>query len=378
MLACIKRSFKTSAELQSSNQGTASTMRAFIILALAATAMALPEAEQFYNQPSPIYVGQAYLPSYPKVISGPSNAGGVDPTGGIQNIPARRSRTGFGAGGGFGGGFSGFAASGGRDQPAYHNALANRKSTLPNTRLKRKSSVASDQILALAATAMARPEAGYSYSQPSSSYGAPSGGFPLAGGVGGISGIGGFGGGGVGGFGGGPSVGGGTGGIDGIQGISSFGGGGGGGGIASIGGGVGGGDGISGAFGGGGGGFGGGSLIQKHIYVHVPPPEAPEARPARPISGGYQAQKHYKIIFIKAPTPPTPTAPIIPVQQQDEQKTLIYVLVKKPEEAPEINLPTITPTQPSKPEVYFIKYKTQNQNYELMYWVYNLLIYAVF
>jgi len=206
---------------------------------------------------------------------------------------------------------------------------------------------------------MARPEAGYSYSQPSSSYGAPAGAFAIGGGVGGISGIGGFGGGG-GAFSG-AGIAGGTGGTEGILGVPSFVGGGGGGGVTSIGGGVGGADGISGAFGGGGGGggFGGGSLIQKHIYVHVPPPEAPEARPVRPISGGYQAQKHYKIIFIKAPTPPTPTAPVIPVQQQDEQKTLIYVLVKKPEEAPEINLPTITPTQPSKPEVYFIKYKTQ-------------------
>jgi len=206
---------------------------------------------------------------------------------------------------------------------------------------------------------MARPEAGYSYSQPSSSYGAPASAFAIGGGVGGISGIGGFGGGG-GAFSG-AGIAGGTGGTEGILGVPSFVGGGGGGGVTSIGGGVGGADGISGAFGGGGGGggFGGGSLIQKHIYVHVPPPEAPEARPVRPISGGYQAQKHYKIIFIKAPTPPTPTAPVIPVQQQDEQKTLIYVLVKKPEEAPEINLPTITPTQPSKPEVYFIKYKTQ-------------------
>lgn len=70
-------------------------------------------------------------------------------------------------------------------------------------------------------------------------------------------------------------------------------------------------------------------------------------------------QKHYKIVFIKAPTPPTPTAPVIPVQPQDEQKTLIYVLVKKPEEQPDIVIPTPAPTQPSKPEVYFIRYKTQ-------------------
>ncbi|KAF5291102.1 hypothetical protein FQR65_LT20493 [Abscondita terminalis] len=62
-----------------------------------------------------------------------------------------------------------------------------------------------------------------------------------------------------------------------------------------------------------GGGFGGGTTVQKHIYVHVPPPEPEEFRPQRPIPVG-QSQKHYKIIFIKAPSPPAPTAPIIPVQ----------------------------------------------------------------
>lgn len=70
-------------------------------------------------------------------------------------------------------------------------------------------------------------------------------------------------------------------------------------------------------------------------------------------------QKHYKIVFIKAPTPPAPTAPVIPVFPQNEEKTLVYVLVKKPDEQPEIIIPTPAPTQPSKPEVYFIKYKTQ-------------------
>jgi len=46
------------------------------------------------------------------------------------------------------------------------------------------------------------------------------------------------------------------------------------------------------------------------------------------------------------------------VQPQNEEKTLVYVLVKKPEEAPEITIPTPAPTQPAKPEVYFIRYKT--------------------
>ncbi|KAK0085138.1 hypothetical protein PV325_005725 [Microctonus aethiopoides] len=104
------------------------------------------------------------------------------------------------------------------------------------------------------------------------------------------------------------------------------------------------------------------SVIHKHVYVHVPPPEAPEYKPPKYLPPPAAPQKHYKIVFIKAPTPPTPTAPVLPpLPPQDEQKTLIYVLVKKPEEAPEVVLPTQAPTQPSKPEVYFIRYKTQKE-----------------
>ncbi|XP_066260647.1 uncharacterized protein [Euwallacea similis] len=100
--------------------------------------------------------------------------------------------------------------------------------------------------------------------------------------------------------------------------------------------------------------------VHKHVYVHVAPEEPQEIKPQRVIPTA-APQKHYKIIFIKAPNPPTPTAPIIPVQPQDEEKTLVYVLVKKPEEQPEIVVPTPAPTQPSKPEVYFIRYKTQKE-----------------
>uniref|UniRef100_A0A1B0DG32 DUF243 domain-containing protein n=1 Tax=Phlebotomus papatasi TaxID=29031 RepID=A0A1B0DG32_PHLPP len=73
-------------------------------------------------------------------------------------------------------------------------------------------------------------------------------------------------------------------------------------------------------------------------------------------------QKHYKIVFIKAPTAPTPTAPVLPALQQSEEKTLVYVLVKRPDEQPDVVVPTAAPTQPSKPEVYFIRYKTQKQD----------------
>lgn len=99
-------------------------------------------------------------------------------------------------------------------------------------------------------------------------------------------------------------------------------------------------------------------VIHKHVYVHVPPPEPTYYAPRRPAPPP-PPQKHYKIVFIKAPTPPPPTVPDIPIIPQNEQKTLIYVLVKKPDEQPEITIPTPAPTQPSKPEVYFIRYKTQ-------------------
>lgn len=101
-------------------------------------------------------------------------------------------------------------------------------------------------------------------------------------------------------------------------------------------------------------------VIHKHVYVHVPPPEPTYYAPKKPIAPPPPPQKHYKIVFIKAPTPPPPQVPDIPnIAPPPELKTLIYVLVKKPDEAPEITIPTPAPTQPSKPEVYFIRYKTQ-------------------
>lgn len=38
----------------------------------------------------------------------------------------------------------------------------------------------------------------------------------------------------------------------------------------------------------------------------------------------------------------------------------MYVLVKKPDDVADISLPAATPTAPSKPEVYFIRYKAKS------------------
>lgn len=102
-------------------------------------------------------------------------------------------------------------------------------------------------------------------------------------------------------------------------------------------------------------------IIQKHIYVHVPPPDPEFHAPPHRVISPPPPKKHYKIVFIKAPTYSPPTVPPLPEIQQNEEKTLIYVLHKNPQEAPPIVLPSVKPTQPSKPEVYFIRYKTQKE-----------------
>ncbi|XP_065356525.1 uncharacterized protein LOC135950924 [Calliphora vicina] len=104
--------------------------------------------------------------------------------------------------------------------------------------------------------------------------------------------------------------------------------------------------------------------IEKHIYVHIPPEDLEENNNEKVVNQHQQLtppKKHYKIIFIKAPSHPTPNYSQLVAAPQVEEKTLVYVLVKKPD------VPSIEQIQQiqqssyksSKPEVYFIKYKTR-------------------
>jgi hypothetical protein len=100
-------------------------------------------------------------------------------------------------------------------------------------------------------------------------------------------------------------------------------------------------------------------IIHKHVYIHIPPPEPEYVEiPNDPVQ--QPVQKHYRIIFIKAPTMAAPTAQVPAVQAVTEEKTIVYVLVKKPDNVREV-LPTPPTTLPSKPEVYFIRYKTEEK-----------------
>ncbi|XP_047524441.1 uncharacterized protein LOC125062504 [Pieris napi] len=92
--------------------------------------------------------------------------------------------------------------------------------------------------------------------------------------------------------------------------------------------------------------------IIKHIYFHVPQPDVEEnVRPIKP-----QAKKTYRIVFIKLPAQTlfnSRTQSIIK-PSTIEEKTLIYVLIKKPEEK-QIIVPKSHKL--SEHEVVFVKYK---------------------
>lgn len=70
------------------------------------------------------------------------------------------------------------------------------------------------------------------------------------------------------------------------------------------------------------------ATVTKNVYVHLPPEDQDEY-PAPQVIEPIPPQKHYKLIFIKAPEPPKPVAPIIPAQPQDEHKTLGEIEIVK-------------------------------------------------
>lgn len=106
--------------------------------------------------------------------------------------------------------------------------------------------------------------------------------------------------------------------------------------------------------------------VTKHIYVHVPPSDPldeikQKSKQQQYLSSLTKTRKHYKIIFIKAPTQEYPsTSEILANTPRNEEKTLVYVLVKKPDEPQIEEIQELQKNyEPSKPEVYFIKYKTR-------------------
>lgn len=96
-------------------------------------------------------------------------------------------------------------------------------------------------------------------------------------------------------------------------------------------------------------------IITKNFYFEAAPEEPEETQGPRFVPIG-RPQKNYKIIFIKTPSYGL-NSQVIPIVPPNEEKTIVYVLSKKPEFNQDIELPSIPVTEATKPEVFFIKYK---------------------
>lgn len=103
-------------------------------------------------------------------------------------------------------------------------------------------------------------------------------------------------------------------------------------------------------------------IITKSFYIHAAP-EEPEENTGPKFVPVARPQKNYKIIFIKAPAYGV-NSQIVPVAPQNEEKTIIYVLSKKPTINENIELPPVPTTEPTKPEVFFIKYKSDKEAHD--------------
>lgn len=102
--------------------------------------------------------------------------------------------------------------------------------------------------------------------------------------------------------------------------------------------------------------------VTKDIYVHVAPEDAEDQQYQQPALPPPPPRKHYRIVFIKAPSQNVNKAALRIQQAPTEEKTIIYVLTKKQDPLDlQAAIQDVQPKQPSKPEVYFIKYKTQEE-----------------
>lgn len=101
-----------------------------------------------------------------------------------------------------------------------------------------------------------------------------------------------------------------------------------------------------------------GPKVFRHISLFVAPDSNEDRQQVRTIRPQQNKDKHVQIIFIKAPSHSSAQQTEIQLSPQPEQKTLVYVLLKKPE-AGESNVKVLGPPptkKPPQPEVYFIKY----------------------
>ncbi|XP_017098109.2 secreted protein C [Drosophila bipectinata] len=98
-------------------------------------------------------------------------------------------------------------------------------------------------------------------------------------------------------------------------------------------------------------------LIHKQFFTVAAPEEHENLERTKHLVIG-RPQKNYRVVFIKAPSSSNANVKLSAEYAPKEEKTVIYVLSKKDNQLEVNDIATPAPTVPSKPEVFFIKYKT--------------------
>lgn len=101
--------------------------------------------------------------------------------------------------------------------------------------------------------------------------------------------------------------------------------------------------------------------VFKHVYAFAAP-EEPATRARISVQAPVSKRKHYKLVFIKAPSQQTIVDSDITLPAQEEEKTLIYLLSKDRKQVqPEIRIKQAEASKHAKPEVFFLKYKNEQE-----------------
>ncbi|XP_016923763.2 glycine, alanine and asparagine-rich protein [Drosophila suzukii] len=98
-------------------------------------------------------------------------------------------------------------------------------------------------------------------------------------------------------------------------------------------------------------------IIHKQFFTVAAPEEHENLERSKHLVIG-RPQKNYRVVFIKAPSSSNANVRLSAEYAPKEEKTVIYVLSKKDNQLEVNDIATPAPTVPSKPEVFFIKYKT--------------------
>ncbi|TMW46728.1 hypothetical protein DOY81_008189 [Sarcophaga bullata] len=102
------------------------------------------------------------------------------------------------------------------------------------------------------------------------------------------------------------------------------------------------------------------AIVSKRFFIHSAPEDVEEDYKEKHITVGVP-KKNYNVVFIKSPAKSNKKTSIKISPAPNEEKTVIYVLSKKTD-ASDIQAEVVEhATTTAKPEVFFIKYKTNEE-----------------